>query len=212
MGSWWEIGAFSACICEITSIPTALPHYSPCVAWKSTSFGNSAFLSLLMEVEGGNVLRKNLKQTFVTIAGYNVRGQILFTVKVISGCRKIFTNLFWLPQLIWKQEQIRQIISYFVILEMKSLFKRKGGFSVIQIVFVLSLRISKDEKNFTLNGKQKFSTEPKRNSASLLFSEGMTKRAGKWIISIGLGEYSAFVLPPCFAQESTRADLQRHCS
>lgn len=81
--------------------------------------------------------------------------------------------------LIWKQEQIRQIISHFGILEMKSLFRRKQGFSVIQIVFVLSLRIPKDETNLMLNGKQKFSAEPKRNSASFLFAEGMTREAGK---------------------------------
>lgn len=34
-----------------------------------------------MEVEGGNVLRKNLKQIFVTIAGYNVRGQFFVYCK-----------------------------------------------------------------------------------------------------------------------------------
>lgn len=62
---------------------------------------------------------------------------------------------------------------------MKSLFKRKQGFPVIQIVFVLSLRIPKDEKNFMLNGKQKFSTEPKRTSAYLLLSEGVTREAEK---------------------------------
>lgn len=85
---------------------------------------------------------------------------------------------------------------------MKSLFKRKQSFPVIQIVFVLSLRIPKDEKNFMLNGKQKFSTEPKRTSAYLLLSEGVTREAGKWIISVGLGEHSALVLPPCLARKA----------
>lgn len=63
------------------------------------------------------------------------------------------------------------------------------------------------KRTLCLMENKKISTELKRNSAPLLLSEGVTKEAGKWIISIGLGEYSAFVLPPLVLPRKAQEQL-----
>lgn len=100
MGSWWGLGNFLPVYVRLPAFQQ-LSHTTDHV-WPGSPhhLETWAFLSLLIKAEEGNFsLGKAWKWIFVTIAGYNATGQFfLFAVKVISGCRKIFTDLFWLPQ------------------------------------------------------------------------------------------------------------------
>lgn len=73
----------------------------------------------------------------------------LFAEKVISGHRKLFTDSFWRPQIanLETRANKKDNIPFWHFRNEDSL-QKKTGFSIIQIVFVLSLRIPTDEKNF----------------------------------------------------------------
>lgn len=93
------------------------------------------------------MLKKSLEQSLITIAGYKVTGQFffLFTEKVISERIKLFTNLFWLPQITNQKTRANKkdnIPLWHFQNEVS--FQKKTGFSVNQIIFVLSIKIHKD--------------------------------------------------------------------
>lgn len=72
----------------------------------------------------------------------------VFAEKVIPGHRKLFTNLFGLPQRsnLETRANKKDNIPFWHFRNEKCL-QKEMGFSVTQMVFVLSSRIPKDEKN-----------------------------------------------------------------
>lgn len=120
----------------------------------------------------------------------------LFAEKVVSGHRKLFTNLFWLPQIanLETRANNKDNIPFWHFRNEDS-SKENTVFCYPNCIW-LKLKNSQRWKEFLcLMEKKTCPTEPKRNSPFLLFSQGMIKagRGGEgmhnpywfgWILSI----------------------------